>query len=276
MNYKSITAGFFAVLIWSIIPALVKVGSSSETLSFFLFGRFIIASILFLPFLKEILTKMKQIPKTKWLLLATVLGGNFYFQGLAMEAVPTSWYLVVFSLNPILTLLFIGSNWNKSLIMALVICIFGSFLFLKSSEFKVEQNMLVLLYMFLGMLTWVLYTVIIKGFQKIYNDTETTGITQFLSLISVTAIWFYQGFPVKDLNLTEVSSVIILGLTTPLAYFLFSYTLRHTPKFGIISQYLEPMFGVVIGAVFFNEPLTLASIVGAIAIVAGAVRVERG
>ena len=275
-NIKSILAGILSVFIWSVIPALVKVGSHSDTLTFFLVGRFVIASILFLPFLKSILLKGTQISLKNWILLTLILAGNFYFQGQAMETVPTSWYLVVFSLNPVLALLFIGAKWSRNLVVGLSISIIGSLFFINSSDFKIANDWMALMYMLLGMLTWVAYTFMIKRFQGIFTDSEATGVTQFLALIGVSAIWLAKGMPAPILPPIEMISIGLLGVVTPLAYFLFSYSLRRTPRFGIVSQYLEPLFGAMVGVAFLNESLTIASLLGAVAIIAGAVKVEQG
>lgn len=98
-------AGILAVIIWAAIPALVKFGSTSSNLSFLLLLRFLIASLLFLPVSVAIWKKIKKSDVPLLITISLVLGANFYFQGLAMQDLPASWYVVIFSLNPIFALI---------------------------------------------------------------------------------------------------------------------------------------------------------------------------
>lgn len=275
MKIKSILAGVFAVLIWSLIPAFVKIGSNESNLSFLLVGRFLIASFIFLPLLKSVVLKHFLISFSKWLILAFILGANYFFQGHAMEALPASWYLIVFSLNPLLALFLMKTIWSRRLIFGILMSLAGTLMFVKSITLDHQISTATMIYMFLGMLTWVFYTVHIRHFQKTYSDTEIAGLTQFVSLIAVIFIWSFQGFPTQQLTLTEFGPLVALGVTTPIAYFLFSYCLRHTPVFGLLSQYLEPVFGVLIGYLFFKEVLSIQSLVGAGIIITGAWQVEK-
>ena len=68
--------------------------------------------------------------------------------------------------------------------------------------------------------------------------------------------------------------MVLLGLLTPLAYFGFNACLRREPKFSVVSQYLEPAFGVLIGLVFFKESLSLEQFFGASLIVFATVSLE--
>lgn len=269
---KSIIAGILAVFLWAAIPAFVKVGTTEQNLSYLLVLRFMLASLLFLPVVGRILKKATKIPARQWGLLTIVLGMNYYFQGLAMHGVPASWYVVIFSLNPIIALALLKIPISKKKLLGLLLAFSGTLLFV-SSEFG-HAPILAIFYIFIGMLTWVVYTKFIQNFQKVYTDIESSALTQFVSLFASLLIWAWQSCPTQSLNSLEMSSMLALGTTTPVAYFCFSYCMRRTPSFGIVSQYLEPVFGVVIGVTLFHETLTTAQLLGAAAIVFGAIRTE--
>lgn len=273
LNLKSILAGILAVFLWAAIPALVKTGTNENNLTLLLVIRFLISSVVFLPLLKTVLQRLPQIPIKTLLLLTIVLGANYYFQGLAMHLVPASWYVVVFSLNPILALLLLKVPLNTRKWSGIILAFLGTLLFTVGQMSSAPWQALV--FITIGMLTWVLYTQIIQKFQSIYNDVESSAITQLVSLGACTVLWLAHGTPAQSLEPQQWTSLIILGLTTPLAYYCFSYCLRKTPAFGIVSQYLEPVFGVLIGIIFFHESLTLLQVLGASAITLGSLQVEK-
>jgi len=273
-TFNSILWGLTAVLIWAAIPAFVKIGSTTESLAFLLVCRFFIASLIFLPRIISILKKMTQINLNLWIGLIFILGANYYFQGLAMIELPVSWYLIIFCLNPILSLIFIGLEINKKTLISVGLSVLGTLLFVKFDEISKMQSLRPFIYITIGMLTWVAYTVVIKKFQVAFNNVETTAITQFVSFFSCVGIWIIDGTKIAALNSTQTLSILILGITTPIAYYGFNACLRKVPRFSIISQYLEPVFGVLIGLIFFQEFLSWAQYVGAALIIFGTVALE--
>ncbi|MFN7904936.1 MAG: DMT family transporter [Pseudobdellovibrionaceae bacterium] len=271
---KAVIWGLSAVFIWAAIPAFVKIGSTTETLAFLLVCRFLIASLFFLHNIPGILKKVSEIHPGHWLLLAGILGANYFFQGLAMIELPVSWYLVIFCLNPILSLVFLGLKLNRKTIFCLLVSVVGTLMFLSWEEISKLPSKTPFIYITIGMLTWVAYTVLIKKFQNTYSNIQTTGITQFVSLFACLGIWLVSGLDVIQLNTTQLVSIGILGVATPLAYFGFNACLRIIPRFSIVSQYLEPVFGIFIGFILFGESLSTAQLAGAALIVASMVILE--
>ncbi len=273
-SFSAVIWGLIAVLIWSAIPAFVKIGSDCENLPFLLVCRFLIASIIFFSYLKIILRKLHLISFSRWLALGIVLGANYYFQGLAMIELPVSWYLVIFCLSPILSFIFIGLNLNKKTLVSVGFSVLGTLLFVDFHEILKMPSLMPFFYISIGMLTWVAYTVMIKCFQTEFSNIETTAITQFISLFSCVLIWICAGFKIEALNSQESLSIVILGISTPIAYYGFNSCLRQVPRFSIISQYLEPVFGIIIGLLFFGESLSFVQGVGTSLIIIGTVLLE--
>ena len=271
---KAASLGLFAVLLWSAIPAFVKIGTSIETLPFLLVLRFAIASLFFVGLIPTILKLAPQVKLRWFLLLAICLGANFYFQGLAMVNLPVSWYLIIFCLNPLFALIFMGIKLTKKVWFGVGLSILGTMLFIKLDEVRSVYGFLPVLYIVIGMITWVVYTLLVKRFQKVYSNVQVTALTQFAALIACLVIWAVAGFPFFHLDGQKLTSALALGALTPLAYFGFTSCLRDLPRFGIVSQYLEPVFGVAIGYMFFQEILTPLQIIGSIMIVVGSVTVE--
>lgn len=271
---KLMGLGLFAVAIWAAIPAFVKIGSSADTLPFLLVLRFGIASIFFLGSLRTILTRVTKINLHLWLALIACLGANFYFQGLAMVDLPVSWYLIIFCLNPLFSLIFLGIRFNIKLIFGIVLSILGTLLFIDIEQIRFIYGIWPIIYITIGMFTWVIYTVLVKRFQLIYSNVEVTAVTQFCALLACLLIWIATGLNTFSLNSEAIIPVIALGVLTPLAYLGFTTCLKEMPKFGVVSQYLEPVFGLLIGYFIFKESLTNIQIAGSLMIIIGSVTVE--
>lgn len=271
---QAMALGLFAVALWAGIPAFVKIGSTVESLPFLILLRFSIASIFFLKLAPKIFRKIKQVGWFSVFTLSACLGANFYFQGLAMVSLPVSWYLIIFCLNPLFALILLGTKINMRLLLGIGASMLGTLLFININEIRTNYGLLPIVYIFIGMITWVLYTVLAKRFQKVYSSTEFTGLTQFAALFASLIIWITSGLPTMSLSTNSLMSVVALGALTPLAYFSFNSCLRASPQFGIVSQYLEPVFGIAIGICFFGEALSLVQIVGSALIIMGSVTME--
>lgn len=266
-NIKPIIAGILAVFIWAVIPCLVKTGTETLPVSFFLFARFLIASVFMIYWLPRVLRKVTKLKFWIWLLLLLDLGANYFFQAIAMKELPVSWYIVIFSLNPVLSLLLLRVPVTKSLVSAVIISMIGTFCFLNFNEMNLHIGLLAVSSLIIGMLTWVIYTFMIKTFQTVYSDIEVTTLTNFVSLLATFLIWCSFGFEIATPNSHEMISVFVLGIGTVLAYALYSYSMRLTPTIGVMSQYLEPIFGVAAAYFMFNESLNLLQFVGATSII---------
>lgn len=191
-----------------------------------------------------------------------------------MIKLPVSWYLIIFALSPVFTLPFLGVRLSSRAVLGIALAIAGTLLFVDLQEVRGNFGFLPLLFVALGMLTWVAYTIVIRKFHSTYSNLECTALTQFSAFAACLVIWLGHGLPVAELGVENQVSILLLGLLTPLAYFCFNACLRVLPKFGIVSQYLEPVFGVIIGLVFFHESLTLIQVIGSALIVIGAAATE--
>ena len=261
-NLKAVFAGILAIILWGAIPALVKVGAGTLPISFLLLLRFTISFLLVLPIILKTSDRFKLIDKTTWAGLLIVLGANYFFQALAMVELPISWYVVIFSLNPVLALLSLRLKINLKSWMACGVAAISTFVFVRADEFAGHITALGVISLVVGMLTWVGYTYIAKRLQGLFNDGEVTAITQMISMLSVLIMWLGQGTPVVPLSSEAFISVLVLGITSPLAYWSFSYSLRYIPVFCIMSQYLEPVVGLLLGFFYFNEVLGTQQLVG--------------
>jgi drug/metabolite transporter (DMT)-like permease len=265
----AVLMGVLAVVIWAAIPAFVKVGSNQISLSLLLLIRFLVATLLVSFYVPRVVAKLKNLSVGYIAVLTGILGLNYYSQGLAMSELPVSWYVVVFSLNPILALLLMGLKLGKRQLFSVGGAVLGTLLFLNLSDFGAGVSVKGLLCLVLGMLTWVGYTIWIKRVHGKFNSIESTVLTQICSLLACFLIWLGSGVPMPEAgqSLSIYMPALILGLSTPVAYFAFNFSLKEYPFFGVVSQYLEPVVGVAIGLCFFQEQLSGLQWLGSVLII---------
>lgn len=253
----SYVAGTISVFIWALLPIIIKSSFQEIPVSFFLILRFSFATV----FMGILMWKLwREILKFSWsqhLQFIFILGANYSLQSLAIKDLPVSWYIIIFALNPLLTLLLMKIKWNHHLILSIFLGLSGVSFFI----FKDLQNLNSLplksfLYLFGGMLTWVLYTLKAKSAQKIISDSGLTLYTQFISFIACLIVWLLDSTPtisLSNLSLISLGSILLSGIGVPLAYYLYLYSLRRTPVFCQMSQYLELFFGLIFSWVLYQE-----------------------
>jgi len=268
-------AGLTSILIWAAIPVVVKLTLEGLDVSYYIFLRFAVGFLIFVWWTPAVFRRFHRVPLKYWLALSADLAANYYFQTRAMEGLPASWYIVIFALNPILALMFLRIRWTRSLAIGVGLATLGTLLFLRSSELTVVASPWLYVYLTIGMLTWVIYTVLVVAFQKVYSDLDITAVTHLLSFIALGAVWVAKGAVIEPVSLKTWMGVLFLGAFTPLAYVLFFYALRHLPTFGIVSQYLEPVFGVGFSVLVFHESIGLFQAIGAGLIIVATVSVSK-
>lgn len=262
----SYISGTIAVLIWALLPVLVKSSFKELPVSYFLLLRFILASGLMGFLFWKLRGEIARVGFKVHALFTLVLGANYWLQSLAIKDLPVSWYIVVFALNPLLALLLVGVKINRDLIISVALGLGGVFCFiLTENQILGELSIKSFLYLFGGMLTWVLYTFLAKSHQKKISDSTLTALTQIDSLVAVLLIWLIDGSPWVSLqSITTIAwtSIFLSGVCLPLAYYLYLYSLRRTPVFCQMSQYLELIFGLFFSWLIFNEQFTVYKSLG--------------
>lgn len=268
----AISAIFGAIIIWASLPILVKLIVSQIDVSFFLAQRFLI-SFLVLSWLTPKITKKLKFTDSKIILgFIIATGANFYLQTYALSQVPAGWYVMIFALNPILTLLLLKHNLTGTTLLGIALAITGTYLFSTAQQGYLSTISPIAIAALLGgMLTWSIYTVLVKKLQIIYSDIELTGLSSLVALIASLLIWSIRGFPVTDGFIKYLPETILIGLIVPAAYFLYSYGMRKLPIFTVNSQYLEPIFSLFLASFILHESLNRNQYLSSIIVIAGTI-----
>jgi drug/metabolite transporter (DMT)-like permease len=89
---------------------------------------------------------------------------------------------------------------------------------------------------------------------------------QVISLIACLLIWMLDKapqVPLENLSFISYGSIVLSGFGVPLAYYLYLYSLRRTPVFCQMSQYLELIFGLIFSWILYQEEFHEFKIIGA-------------
>jgi drug/metabolite transporter (DMT)-like permease len=271
-RYFAFLAIFGAIMIWASLPVLVKLIVTQVDVSFFLVQRFIISFLLLSWLTPRIIKKIRFLDRKKILWFIIALGSNFYLQTFALSQVPAGWYVIVFALNPILTLLLLRHNITGTTWAGIALALTGTYLFsIAQPGYLSTVNLVSIVALLGGMFSWSIYTVLVKNLHAIYSDTELTGLSSLVALLASLFIWSLHGFPVSGGFIKYLPETVAIGLIVPAAYFLYSYGMRKLPVITINAQYLEPIFSLFFASIILHENLNNAQYLASIIVIAGTV-----
>jgi drug/metabolite transporter (DMT)-like permease len=257
MRTRAIFTGVLAIIFWASLPVLVKLGLAQVSIPLLLVGRFVVGVVPALPFLPRLLRTAHKVRGTDWVWLFVVLGANYYLQTRAVAELPASFYIVVFALHPMFTLLLIGTRMTRKILGPIALAVAGTLGFVDTASLAGKIEWPALLFLAGGMASWICYTVLLTRLQKVYDDFDTTLVTQLVSLGAVLAIWLASGAPWSHLGISTIGLFALLGIGSFIAYLCFSFSLRHFPVFGVASQYLEPVIGLLFAWAALGERISV-------------------
>lgn len=268
-RWPAFAAGVFAVLCWSCLPVAMKLGMKDLPLTYFLFLRFAISTAFCLSITRIDFKRCEGLPLSCWAILSAILAANFILQAFAIQEIPATWYIAIFSLSPLISLIGVRARLTSVSTLGIALAFVGTSVFSIFSDQLTSLSWKGLLALLAGMITWALYVPAVRPFQDRFSDRQVMAITSCLSLLPVSFLWIVQGAPVAPLSFHGYATVVALGFLVPLAYWSFLYSVRLAPVFGISIQYLEPVFGFAFAVFALGEALTHPQLLGGLAILAG-------
>jgi len=290
MTKKRLTAYLtltFVSLLWGIASPVIKYTLAYLSPYSFLFWRFLLTSLIFLPFF--IYFTQKQPIKLKDLPLLILLG----FLGTPLELIllfigyekTTSMDGVLISATaPIfITIggaLFLKEKVTKIERVGLVIAVLGSLITISQPIFEgnlfkgnLSGNFLV----FLSVIVWVAYVLGYKKRSFKYHPVISTAIGFFVGLITIIPIAIIKenslifNFEFLILNSNALLGVLYMVIfSSVIAYTLYEYglTLIEASE-ATVFAYLQPIFAAPVAYFWLGEKITLPFMVGALIITAG-------
>lgn len=244
--------------------------------------RFILGLLFILPFTFRY-DLLKKFKKDKFLLLGSIffsLNVILYATGIQFTSLIMGQLLYVPSsiVVALIGYFFLKEKVNSYQIIGLMLSLFGMSILIYGSittsnilSFgKPLGNFLI----FLAMISWSTYTVFSKKNSNKFTPNEIT-LSNFLtaSIVSVAAFPIVNLFSASKFYSQDVgTNIMILVLVIIALLFIISYQwlIKKTSAFtSSLTSYLSPFLAYFLGAIFFNEILTVNLVIGGLFIIIG-------
>lgn len=263
---------FFAALLWSTSFPVVKWGLSYIEPLPFVFFRFLLALLFYIPFIK--IRNLKKIFQRDFILIGLFSAGGYIFQFTGQKytlAGRASLFINMYVLwIPLLLYFLKKQKFKKTGILALTLSLAGLFfLFYKSfGAFEINYlkgDFLTLLSSF----SWAFYIIFAKKLLDKINPFEFSAFVILLTTI------FLLPFSLINIKLPQnfqgYYAVFHLAFfCTFLAYFFYHSGLSKTQEFtSSLFLLLEVLLAIVLSFIFLGEKFTLIQIAGGILILSG-------
>ncbi|MGQ5524299.1 DMT family transporter [Chitinimonas sp. PSY-7] len=266
-----------AVAVWAVMPILVKHAAFESNISLFLVVRFTLSTILLAAVMGGIVRKLSAQKPIEWLAFLLLNGVIYFLQTIALQALPATLYIVVFSLTPILCLITLRIRLNSWGWLCVGITLVSCIWFAQSGKHDTSSSLswTAMLAMLGGMVSWAIYSAFIIRFQTTFSDVEIAGLSSVFGLMAALPIWAFSGFSTAGVSGLHLGGAALIGLIVPIGYYAYSYALRKTPVFAVTSQYFEPILALVVAVALTSETITPQQAVAALICIAAAVMAER-
>lgn len=284
----AIIAIIISWIIWGSASVAIKVGLEEFPLYSLIFYRFLIASLLVLPFLIPRLTQLHLTWNDfKKIFVAGSLGTTlsilFAFLGLqrtgAIEAT------LVFSIIPILGLIggyfFLREKITAHEVVGILLGLVGTFVvFLKpiiETGELFSESLLGNFYNFLAALSWVVFTIYSKELFTRFSPFTLSSLSFIVGVITFFPLMIWDNFLYPDWTKTispnALASLLFLAVFSSLAAFLlYEWGVKNSQvgKIGVLSN-IQLLSATILAILILGESLTIYLILGASLITLGVV-----
>lgn len=282
-------AGLFAIFLGAfsgsgIVPSLTKIGLQFSAPVFFVFFRFLFASILFLPIIifsrKE---KLEQKDYIRFTFLAFLLFVNVTFFTIGVNLTTVLMSQLLYLPTPIIVSIlghfFLNEKLNIHKMIGLLIALGGVLFLIIESAINQREiltfgtplgNSIVLIAM-LGYSGWVLYSRMLAK-KHAYSSYQVTFFTfLFIALYLLILLPFSQNLApskIQAINFHGIIFAIFVSSASIIQYLFLQIGIKKTSAFtASMFQYVGPVFAGIISVPVLHEyPSPVFLIAGAIII----------
>ena len=279
---KAFIAILIASLLWGTAGVAAKILVRDVHPFITSFYRFLIASICILPFF---LREQKFRGIWKKLIPLSILGSihvPLFYIGIQTTTANSS--ALIFAISPLATAflssVLIKEIHSKQKLIGIVLGFIGAVLIVLLPVLTNSQTLagdLTGNLIIVGaMLCWTLYTI---GSRRTLSQNSYSPITMTsLYFFTATALSFFlcvitrqHFFPTTLFSSSYIYALLYSGIgLTLITYFLYQWAIqRISVTTASLKQYLEPVVGVVVNALFLGETITLGFLFGSILIFLG-------
>lgn len=282
-HFKAILAILASAFIGGTMSPLIKIALKEIPPLSFTFIRFLIASILILPFFIREIVKIRG-NHLKAILVSFFGVVNVILFAFGVKLTTATISNTLYTASPIivaaLSYLLIQEKITKRKISGIIIGFLGAIILVllpilgKPSAFKGDLigNLIIVS----ALLSFSFYLALSKRLQSRYSPLHLTSFLMIISTLVTFPFIFIEKLSYSNwwFNLSIYSiflTVLIGSVGTALFYFIYQYAIKHsTAVSASMSLYLQPVFAFLWAAVLLGERLTIGFIIGAILAFVGA------
>lgn len=270
--------------LWGFSVPIIKYSLNFTNSSTFLFYRFLIASISFIPVFWYFKKHHRHHPSNLLLLIALALLGTpltLYPLFVGLHYTSSIEASIIESSSPIFTvlasLLFLKEKVKPKETLGLIIAILGTSLLLVEPLLRFAPSSQNLFGNFLIILSNVFWT----AFLLISKRTKTNPIdlTLISFLVSVPFFFFVERSQPNafNLNLSALPGIIYMAICgSIIAFWAYQEGQKYIqPGKASIISYLKPVFTIPLAILWLKEPLSPTTVISSILIVAGVLVSEK-
>ncbi len=275
-----------AILLVAIIGGgtgvLTKITLKEISPPLFTFLRFLISSLVLFPLLLRGRVRLGR-DLGKLILVSFLATGNvlLFAYGIRLTTATISSLLYVLApiVVAILSYFMLKEKMNVRKSIGVIVGFVGAGLIIllpviqKSSPFSgnLAGNLLICL----AVLSFSLYSVLSKKFQKEFSPIQLTTVfsitTAFLMLILLIGGLGSIGKQIGNLTTIGIFGILYVGiLSTAVFYVLYQYAVKHgSPVLASTTLYLQPISTTIWASIVLGERLTPGLIIGGLIVIAG-------
>jgi len=279
-SYKlAIIAVLLAAAFWGMAPSITKISLQEIPVFSLIFLRFVVASILILPFFLKAKKNLKgNISKLFFLSLLPFLNVVFFVLGIRLTSAIIS--PVLYAGTPLLVVFFSRVLFKEKISLIKIIGILVGFIgvliivilpIIGGDVGDIKGNAIILL----AVLSFAFYTIFSKPILKKQSPVVTTSLTFFLSAFLSFPLFIVE--LAKDSSwIIDVSGQTLLGVlylgsfATVGSYFLYQWGVKHSsPLEASLTFYFQPIVGSLAAVFLLQEKLTFLFIIGSLVTLSG-------
>lgn len=279
--------GILALLLNSFIsgalsPLFVRLGTSEIPVFLFTSIRFLIASVVFLPFVLSV-KKIDKKHRKSLFFYSLFFSGNAIFFGLGLQFTTVLVSQVLYATVPIFTGIFsyllIKERFSLSKILGAILALIGVlFIFYQSAQMNDSFSLgtpLGNIIILAGVICWSFYLVFTKKLTKIYSPAVTSFTSYIITFLLATLIIPFEllwvQFSVLDVTTMGLGSLVGVGvISSAFSFYLIQYGVKKTTAFtASLFFYLSPLFSSLTAVSILHEKITFELVLGCVLILIG-------
>lgn len=272
-----------ASAMWGVNTPLIKLGVETIPPEIFTAIRFLIVSLILLPFA---IKTWKPIKRKVLLLfiLSSVFGISLssYTLNIGLSKTTAFDASIIWLMSPIvlfvLSAQFLKEKISYRTLTGILVALVGSIVIIGRPETSNMDNLVGNLLLVISVLTSAISIIICKPLMKKVSDAQATFLSMFPGIVPVAAYALTQA-DTWDIAATSMSSwqgLVFSTIIVTIANFLFYYGLRYKKAQDTgVYQYIDPAVAIVAAWFLLGERPTPSFTVGAVMVVLGVYIVER-